>query len=38
MIGLILIGFSAILRTAYEGTGWIRRMLPANIIIWHETI
>jgi hypothetical protein len=30
MLGLILVGFSAILRTAFEGTGWIRRMLPVN--------
>jgi hypothetical protein len=36
MVGLILIGFSAILRTAYEGTGWIRRMLPVNTIFCHE--
>jgi hypothetical protein len=32
MVGLILIGFSAILRTVFEGTGWIRRMLPLNRI------
>jgi len=32
MVGLILIGYSAILRTAFEGTGWIRRMLPVNRI------
>jgi hypothetical protein len=37
MVGLILIGFSAILRTAYEGTIWIRRMLPVNRIFCHET-
>jgi LexA-binding, inner membrane-associated putative hydrolase len=37
MVGLILIGFSAILRTAYEGTGWIRRMLPVNRIFCHIT-
>ena len=30
MVGLILIGFSAALRTAFEGTGWIRRMLSVN--------
>jgi hypothetical protein len=30
VVGLILIGFSAILRTAFEGTGWVRRMLPVN--------
>jgi hypothetical protein len=32
MVGMILIGFSAILRTAFEGTGWIRRMLLLNRI------
>jgi hypothetical protein len=32
MLGLILVGLSAILRTAYEGTGWIRRMLHLNRI------
>ena len=32
LVGLILIGFSAILRTAFEGNGWIRRMLPVNRI------
>jgi hypothetical protein len=32
MVGLILIGFSAILRTAFEGTGWIRRMLQEQSI------
>jgi len=37
MVGLILIGFAAILRTAFERTGWIRRMLPVNRIFWHET-
>lgn len=37
MIGLILIGFSAIMRTAYEGTGWIRRMLPMNRIFAMKT-
>ncbi len=36
MVGLILVGFSAILRTAFEGTGWIRRMLPENKIFCHE--
>lgn len=38
MIGLILIGFSAILRTAFEGTGWIRRMLPLNRIFWRDNV
>ena len=32
LVGLILVGLSAILRTAYEGTGWIRRMLHLNRI------
>ena len=32
MVGLILVGLAAILRTAFEGTGWIRRMLPVNRI------
>jgi hypothetical protein len=40
MVGLILVGFSAILRTAVEGTGWIRRMLPVNrifaAIYWRD--
>ena len=32
IVGLILVGFAAILRTAFEGTGWIRRMLHLNRI------
>jgi membrane-bound metal-dependent hydrolase YbcI (DUF457 family) len=38
MLGLILIGFSAILRTACEGTGWIIRMLSVNRIFYLGNI
>lgn len=30
IVGLILVGLSAWLRTAYEGTGWVARYLPLN--------
>jgi hypothetical protein len=37
MVGLILVGLAVILRTAFEGTGWMRRMLPVDRIFRHET-
>lgn len=30
IVGLILVGLSAMLRTAYEGTGWVAMYLPLN--------
>ncbi len=30
IVGLILVVFSALLRTAYEGTGWVARYIPWN--------
>jgi hypothetical protein len=37
MVGLILVGFSVVLRTAFEGTGWIRRMLPMKGVFATNT-